>query len=63
MIGSVTYTVDSGWMPPVDYVLEVYGDTSPAELFDGTVWMPLRDCIIWRPETSLQRGQLAETLP
>lgn len=46
MIGSVTYIVDSGWMPPVDYVLEVYGDTSPAELFDGTVWMPLRDCII-----------------
>ena len=46
MTGAVIYTIDSGWVPPVAYVLEVYGDTSPAELFDSTVWMPLRDCII-----------------
>ncbi len=46
MTGAVTYTINSGWIPPVDYVLEVYGDTSPAAMYDGTVWMPLRDCII-----------------
>lgn len=46
MTGAVIYTINSGCVPPVDYVLEVYGDTSPAELYGGTVWMPLRDCII-----------------
>ena len=46
MTGAVIYTINSGWIPPVDYVLEVYGDTSPAAMYDGTVWMPLRDCII-----------------
>lgn len=46
MTGAVIYSINSGWVPPVDYVLEVYGDTSPAELYDGTVWMPLHDCII-----------------
>ena len=46
MTGAVIYTINSGWVPPVDYVLEVYGDTSPAAMYDGTVWMPLRDCII-----------------
>lgn len=35
MTGAVIYNINSGWVPPVDYVLEVYDDTSPAVMYAG----------------------------
>ena len=46
MTGAVIYNINSGWVPPVDYVLEVYDDTSPAVMYADTIWMQLKDCII-----------------
>ncbi len=39
MTGAVIYNINSGWVPPVDYVLEVYDDTSPAVMYADTIWM------------------------
>lgn len=46
MTGAVIYNINSGWVPPVGYVLEVYDDTSPAVMYADTIWMQLKDCII-----------------
>lgn len=46
MNGSVTTVVDSGWVPPVDIVIEMDSGTSPAAIYPDTVWTQLKNCII-----------------
>ena len=46
MTGAVTGIAAPGWVPPVDFVLEMADDTSPAAIYANTVWTQLKDCII-----------------
>lgn len=56
MTGAVTYTLDTDWVPPVDFVLEMYGSTSPASIYDGTTWTQLKNCIIFAAGSTFGAG-------
>lgn len=48
MTGAVTTGITApGWVPPVDFVLEMADDTSPAAIYANTIWTQLKDCIIF----------------
>lgn len=57
MNGSVITEIDSGWVPPVDIVLEMDSSTSPAEIYTGTVWTQLKDCLIIAAGDTFKAGE------
>lgn len=56
MTGAVTGIAKSGWVPPVDFVLEMANDTSPAAIYANTVWTQLKDCIIFATGDTFAAG-------
>ena len=56
MNGSVTKVEDSGWIPPVDIVLEMDSDTSPAAIYADTVWTQLKNVIVIAAGDSFKAG-------
>lgn len=47
MTGAVTGIADPGWVPPVDFVMEMADSTSPAAIYAHTIWTQLKDCIVF----------------
>lgn len=45
-IGNVNGILGSSWVPPIGFVWKSSDPTSPAELFDHTVWQSVKDCAI-----------------
>lgn len=56
MYGAITYPLDTDWVPPVDFVLEVYGSTSPASIYAGTTWTQLKNCIVFAAGSTFGAG-------
>ena len=56
MNGAVATVVDSGWIPPVDTVIEMDSGTSPAAIYADTVWTQLKDCIIIAAGNTFRAG-------
>ena len=56
MTGPVTVVIDSDWVPPVDFVLEMDGSTSPASIYAGTTWTQLKNCIIFAAGSTFRAG-------
>ena len=56
MTGAVTGIAAPGWVPPVDFVLEMADDTSPAAIYANTVWTQLKDCIIFAAGDTFAAG-------
>lgn len=47
MIGALVRSEDTAWVPPVDFVLEMSSDTSPAEIYADTTWLKLKDRLLF----------------
>ena len=56
MTGAVIGTAKSGWVPPVDFVLEMADDTSPSAIYANTIWTQLKDCIIFAAGDTFAAG-------
>ncbi len=56
MTGAVTGIAAPGWVPPVDFVLEMADDTSPAAIYANTIWTQLKDCIIFAAGDTFAAG-------
>lgn len=56
MYGAVTCPLDTDWVPPVDFVLEVYSSTSPASIYAGTTWTQLKNCIVFAAGSTFRAG-------
>lgn len=56
MTGAVTCKSGSDWIPPVDFVLEMYSSTSPASIWAGTTWTQLKNCIIFAAGSTFAAG-------
>lgn len=56
MTGAVTGIAAPGWVPPVDFVLEMADDTSPAAIYANTVWTQLKDCVIFAAGDTFAAG-------
>ena len=59
MTGPVTVVIDSDWVPPVDFVLEMDGSTSPASIYAGTTWTQLKNCIIFAAGSTFRAEEQA----
>lgn len=47
MVGALVGNEDTAWVPPVDFVLEMNSDISPAEIYVGTTWLKLKDRLLF----------------
>lgn len=56
MFGAVTKMEQSGWVPPVGFVTEYAVDRSPAEDYENTTWIRLKDTIIFAAGDTFQVG-------
>lgn len=56
MTGSVICKFSSEWIPPVDFVLEMATSTSPGEIWAGTTWTQLKNCIIFAAGDTFRAG-------
>lgn len=56
MTGAVTGIADPGWVPPVDFVMEMADSTSPAAIYAHTIWTQLKDCIVFAAGDTFAAG-------
>lgn len=56
MFGAVTKMEQSGWVPPVGFVTEYAVDRSPAEDYENTTWIRLKDTILFAAGDTFQVG-------
>ena len=56
MTGTVVCQSGSDWVPPVDFVLEMYSATSPGTIWAGTTWTQLKNCIIFAAGSTFRAG-------
>ena len=56
MFGAVTKMERSGWVPPVKFVIEYAVDRSPAEDYENTTWIQLKDTIIFAAGDTFRVG-------